>query len=125
MCQNRTDAQKPLSGGWANVQGHATAQLQLSNHSPVSCQLGPLVMKTSRATNNKNERHHAAHNATPAPSVKGDDLSSNRLPARSSQCNSRRSWGPRTSLALAKTTISPPGGERLDLVACRPNPGVS
>src|SRR5262245_47878119 len=34
MCQNSTDSQKPLSGAWAKVQGHATAQLQLSNQSP-------------------------------------------------------------------------------------------
>src|SRR5216684_7275849 len=47
MCQNSTDSQKPLSGAWAKVQGHATAQLQLSNHSPVMCQLGLSVMRTS------------------------------------------------------------------------------
>jgi hypothetical protein len=47
MCQNNTDSQKPLSGGWAKVQGHATAQLQLSNQSPVMCQLGISVMMTS------------------------------------------------------------------------------
>jgi hypothetical protein len=47
------------------VQGHATAQLQLSNHSPVICQLGPSVMKTPRAMNNKNdaERRHAVRDA--------------------------------------------------------------
>src|SRR6266481_3076554 len=47
MCQNSTDSQKPLSGAWATVQGHATAQLQLSNQSPVMCQLGIWVMRTS------------------------------------------------------------------------------
>src|SRR5262245_26335916 len=47
MCQNNTPSQKPLSGGWAKVQGHATAQLQLSNQSPVMCQLGISVMRTS------------------------------------------------------------------------------
>ena len=40
-----------------------TAQLQLSNHSPVICQLGPSVMKTSRAMNDKNERRHAVRDA--------------------------------------------------------------
>src|ERR1700724_3221292 len=44
MCQKRTDSQKPLSGAWAKVQGHATAQLQLSNQSPVICQLGISAM---------------------------------------------------------------------------------
>jgi hypothetical protein len=39
--------QKPLSGACAKVQGHATAQLQLSNQSPVMCQLGFSVMRTS------------------------------------------------------------------------------
>src|ERR1700739_461915 len=47
MCQKRTDSQKPLSGAWAKVQGHATAQLQLSNQSPVMCQLGISAMTTS------------------------------------------------------------------------------
>src|SRR6478672_312108 len=47
MCQKRTDSQKPLSGAWAKVQGHATAQLQLSNQSPTMCQLGLSVMKDS------------------------------------------------------------------------------
>src|SRR5271166_1203878 len=47
MCQNRTDSQNPLSGAWAKVQGHATAQLQLSNQSPTMCQLGISVIKTS------------------------------------------------------------------------------
>src|SRR5262247_1742451 len=47
MCQKRTDSQYPLSGAWANVQGHATAQLQLSNQSPEMCQLGIPVMKAS------------------------------------------------------------------------------
>jgi hypothetical protein len=47
MCQNRTDSQTPLSGAWAKVQGHATAQLQLSNQSPVMCQLGFSVMSIS------------------------------------------------------------------------------
>src|SRR5262245_54359631 len=47
MCQNSTPSQKPLSGGWAKVQGHATAQLQLSNQSPVMCQPGISVMRTS------------------------------------------------------------------------------
>src|SRR5690242_13249715 len=46
MCQNRTDSQKPLSGACAKVHGHATAQLQLSNQSPVMCQLGISVMRT-------------------------------------------------------------------------------
>jgi hypothetical protein len=60
----------------------------LSNHSPVICQLGPSVMKTSRAMNNKNERCHAARDATAAPSVRGDDLSSNRYPLLlGSQCD--------------------------------------
>src|SRR5262245_54853135 len=44
MCQNRTCSQKPLSGACAKVQGHATTQLQLSNQSPVMCQLGISVM---------------------------------------------------------------------------------
>src|SRR5712691_9212715 len=47
MCQKRTDSQKPLSGAWAKVQGHATAQLQLSNQSPVMCQLGISIMRIS------------------------------------------------------------------------------
>src|SRR5215468_9540997 len=49
MCQNRTDSQKPLSGGWANVQGHATAQLQLSNQSPTTCHWGMSAMISSVA----------------------------------------------------------------------------
>src|SRR5215472_5898748 len=48
MCQKRTDSQKPLSGACANVQGQATAQLQLSNQSPVMCQLGISVMRISK-----------------------------------------------------------------------------
>src|SRR6516165_5873388 len=40
MCQNKTDSQTPLSGAWAKVQGQATAQLQLSNQSPMMCQFG-------------------------------------------------------------------------------------
>jgi hypothetical protein len=51
MCQNSTDSQKPLSGAWANVQGQATAQLQLSNQSPVMCQLASSVMKASMHDN--------------------------------------------------------------------------
>src|SRR4029077_11086026 len=51
MCQKRTDSQKPLSGAWAKVQGHATAQLQLSNQSPTMCQLGLSVMKDSLCHN--------------------------------------------------------------------------
>src|SRR5882757_9229821 len=47
MCQKRTDSQTPLSGAWAKVQGHATAQLQLSNQSPVMCQLGISIMRIS------------------------------------------------------------------------------
>ena len=47
MCQNKTDSQKPLSGAWAKVQGHATAQLQLSNQSPVMCQPGSSAMTIS------------------------------------------------------------------------------
>src|SRR4029077_10136816 len=47
MCQNRTDSQTPLSGAWAKVQGQATAQLQLSNQSPVICQFGISVMRNS------------------------------------------------------------------------------
>src|SRR5512135_3563343 len=47
MCQNRTDSQKPLSGAWAKVQGHATAQLQLSNQSPLMCQPGMSAMIAS------------------------------------------------------------------------------
>jgi hypothetical protein len=47
MRQNKTDSQNPLSGAWANVHGQATAQLQLSNQSPVMCQLGISVMMTS------------------------------------------------------------------------------
>src|SRR6516164_3435994 len=46
MCQKRTDSQKPLSGACAKVQGQATAQLQLSNQSPLMCQLGISVMRT-------------------------------------------------------------------------------
>src|SRR5215510_4937406 len=61
MCQNRTDSQKPLSGAWANVQGHATAQLQLSNQSPVMCQLGISVMSVLPFA------HH--DNMTPTPVV--------------------------------------------------------
>src|ERR1700738_663222 len=53
MCQKRTDSQKPLSGAWAKVQGHATAQLQLSNQSPTMCQLGLSVMKNSLRHNYK------------------------------------------------------------------------
>src|SRR4029434_3798715 len=45
--QNRTDSQKPLSGAWANVQGQATAQLQLSNQSPAMCQVGIPVTRAS------------------------------------------------------------------------------
>src|SRR6266436_4541252 len=48
MCQNSTDSQKPLSGACAKVQGQATAQLQLSNQSPVICQLGISVMGDPR-----------------------------------------------------------------------------
>src|ERR1700740_1785136 len=48
MCQKRTDSQKPLSGACAKVQGQATAQLQLSNQSPVMCQLGISVMRISK-----------------------------------------------------------------------------
>src|SRR5262249_40091011 len=48
MCQKRTDSQKPLSGGCAKVQGQATAQLQLSNQSPVMCQLGISVIRISK-----------------------------------------------------------------------------
>jgi hypothetical protein len=44
MCQNSTDSQAPLSGTWAKVHGQATAQLQLSNQSPVMCQLGIWLM---------------------------------------------------------------------------------
>jgi hypothetical protein len=47
MCQNKTDSQKPLSGAWAKVQGQATAQLQLSNQSPVMRQLGISVIRIS------------------------------------------------------------------------------
>src|SRR6266536_5222423 len=65
MCQNRTDSQKPLSGAWAKVQGHATAQLQLSNQSPVMCQLGISVMRVSIAMN---DRGYATGPATAAPS---------------------------------------------------------
>src|SRR5215467_5782836 len=48
MCQKSTDSQKPLSGACAKVQGQATAQLQLSNQSPVMCQLGISVMRISK-----------------------------------------------------------------------------
>src|ERR1700730_10328632 len=64
MCQNSTDSQKSLSGAWAKVQGHATAQLQLSNQSPVMCQLGLSVMKTPFATND-NTTLNAATPSTP------------------------------------------------------------
>jgi hypothetical protein len=40
-------SQKPLSGAWAKVQGHATAQLQLSIQSPLMCQLATSAMRTS------------------------------------------------------------------------------
>src|SRR6516164_4684683 len=46
MCQNSTDSQAPLSGACAKVHGHATAQLQLSNQSPVMCQPGISVIRT-------------------------------------------------------------------------------
>jgi hypothetical protein len=36
--QNRL-VETVISGAWAKVHGHATAQLQLSNQSPVICQL--------------------------------------------------------------------------------------
>jgi hypothetical protein len=60
MCQNRTDSQTPLSGAWAKVQGQATAQLQLSNQSPVICQFGtwansPLALRRSKAQSNPNQ----------------------------------------------------------------------
>jgi hypothetical protein len=44
-----------LSGAWAKVQGHATAQLQLSNQSPTMCQLGLSVMKNSLRHNPRND----------------------------------------------------------------------
>src|SRR5262249_47083185 len=66
MCQNRTDSQKPLSGAWANVQGHATAQLQLSNQSPVMCQLAISVMKTSMNDNTTSTVGCATGNGTAA-----------------------------------------------------------
>src|SRR6185312_11958834 len=47
MCQNKTDSQTPLSGAWAKVQGQATAQLQLSNQSPVICQYGTSFIPNS------------------------------------------------------------------------------
>src|SRR5262245_12337178 len=56
MCQNSTDSQKPLSGAWAKVQGHATAQLQLSNHSPTMCQLGISAMGPPFATNTRSSK---------------------------------------------------------------------
>src|ERR1700737_2701999 len=55
MCQNKTDSQNPLSGACANVHGQATAQLQLSNQSPVMCQLGISVMMTSIRYNTMTE----------------------------------------------------------------------
>src|SRR5262249_46516527 len=64
MCQNRTDSQKPLSGAWANVQGHATAQLQLSNQSPVMCQLASSVTKTSMNDNTTSTVGCATGNGT-------------------------------------------------------------
>src|SRR3984893_2113634 len=72
MCQNSTDSQKSLSGAWAKVQGHATAQLQLSNQSPVMCQLGLSVMKTPFATNDNTTLNAAT------PSTQGLELGRGR-----------------------------------------------
>jgi len=47
MCQNRTESQTPLSGACANVQGQATAQLQLSNQSQAMRQAGVSAMASS------------------------------------------------------------------------------
>src|SRR4029077_6657043 len=67
MCQKRTDSQKPLSGAWAKVQGHATAQLQLSNQSPTMCQLGLSVMKNSLRHNYKATPNAVYASATQPP----------------------------------------------------------
>jgi hypothetical protein len=45
---HRTSSQKPLSGAWTKVQGHVTAQLQLSNQSPAMCLVGTSVMENTR-----------------------------------------------------------------------------
>src|SRR6476660_8443790 len=61
MCQNSTDSQKPLSGACAKVQGHATAQLQLSNQSPTMCQFGmSLTAASVRIRDSNNTRSGAA-----------------------------------------------------------------
>src|SRR3974390_1187367 len=58
MCQKRTDSQKPLSGACAKVQGQVTAQLQLSNQSPLMCQLGISVMRSPSQTDRIYKVYH-------------------------------------------------------------------
>src|SRR5262249_18006598 len=64
MCQNRTDSQKPLSGACANVQGQATAQLQLSNQSPVMCHLVSSVMGNLHERQYDTNRPYTTDNGT-------------------------------------------------------------
>src|SRR6516225_2920864 len=69
MCQKRTDSQKPLSGACAKVQGQATAQLQLSNQSPVMCQLGISVMRISKPKRPIALKKYPSHSITSSASA--------------------------------------------------------
>src|SRR5678815_1417521 len=101
MCQNKTDSQKPLSGACAKVQGHGTAQLQLSNQSPTMRHRGisaipelqPSLREISRARETR---------AMPARRLYRDKLRAGGKAMR------RTNVGPAATLALSLIHISEP-----------------